>query len=639
MKNVEYPSNDKIVKMVKDYIDNSIYKYAILLDGEWGSGKTYFVENILLDKISKHIENSAKYKSIVYVSLYGIKNIQDVASKIYFAAIANNKKSKAISKASPIITGILKGTNINISVSDIGTSLSSFINISKYVLLIDDLERCNCDVSAVMGLLNNFVEHSSTKVIIIANEKEIEKNPKGLDSLECIAALNEKVYLKSKCDKNNNEIKKFSTEHLSAMTNEMFASESFYEKIKEKLIGQTIKYRPNLETIISEILTKNTTNNLELQQLLNSQIDFFVTQMKKKNVYNLRTFQFFLEKIIRIEEIIKRIFNHEYNNIMPKIVQYCFLISIKYKQGVYEWTWEDTVLYSSVSISDHYYSFEHIPSFAFVDYAVVFNAFDEEFIKETLISYFDYLEEKKANSKFSNDGSIALLSNWWQFSEKEVKTAIDDVCKKVMEKYYNIKDYPNIINALVYPISECDLEDTLFDKMFEFMIEEIRASDVEYSWRDYHRFYDSRTTLKKYNHIMEDIKSEIAKRKTNTTKMKIDLILEATNWGELLYKDMQERDKQSISERSVVSELDVDKIIENIKKSSNLEIDNFRCYISTLYDFSNIYEFFKKDIPNIKDLLTKLKKVDLKEYDKIKNMQVKMLIKLLESKLQDLENK
>ena len=39
MKNVEYPSNDKIVKMVKDYIDNSIYKYAILLDGEWGSAK------------------------------------------------------------------------------------------------------------------------------------------------------------------------------------------------------------------------------------------------------------------------------------------------------------------------------------------------------------------------------------------------------------------------------------------------------------------------------------------------------------------------------------------------------------------------------------------------------------------------
>ena len=384
MKNVEYPSNDKIVAMIKDYIDNSIYKYAILLDGEWGSGKTYFIENILFKEISKHIENSEKYKSIVYVSLYGINNIQDVASTIYFAAITNNKNRKSISKASPIITGLLKGTNINISVSDIGTSLSSFINISKYVLLIDDLERCNCDVSAVIGLLNNFVEHSSTKVIIIANEKEIEKNPKGLNPLECIAALSDKVSLKSKYDKKNNEIKKFSTEHLSAMTNEMFASESFYEKIKEKLIGQTIKYRPNLETIISEILTKNTTDNLELQQLLSSQIDFFVTQMKKKNVYNLRTFQFFLEKIIKIEEIIKRTFNHEYKNIMPEIVQYCFLICIKYKQGVYEWTWDDTVLYSSVSISDNYYSFDDISRFAFVVFEVVCIAFFDDFLLYSL---------------------------------------------------------------------------------------------------------------------------------------------------------------------------------------------------------------------------------------------------------------
>ena len=32
------------------YIDDSSYNYAILIDGEWGSGKTYFISNILAQK-------------------------------------------------------------------------------------------------------------------------------------------------------------------------------------------------------------------------------------------------------------------------------------------------------------------------------------------------------------------------------------------------------------------------------------------------------------------------------------------------------------------------------------------------------------------------------------------------------------
>ncbi len=66
-------SNEDIVNIVKDYLDDKTYSYAIMLEGEWGSGKTYFVKNILKDSIDK---------KIIYVSLYGIDSLDEISNVI-----------------------------------------------------------------------------------------------------------------------------------------------------------------------------------------------------------------------------------------------------------------------------------------------------------------------------------------------------------------------------------------------------------------------------------------------------------------------------------------------------------------------------------------------------------------------------
>ena len=38
--------NEYIIKEIKNYMKNPL-KYALLLEGSWGSGKTYFVQNQL----------------------------------------------------------------------------------------------------------------------------------------------------------------------------------------------------------------------------------------------------------------------------------------------------------------------------------------------------------------------------------------------------------------------------------------------------------------------------------------------------------------------------------------------------------------------------------------------------------------
>ena len=40
-------NREKIIKSVKVYIDENMSDYAVMINGAWGSGKTYFVKNEL----------------------------------------------------------------------------------------------------------------------------------------------------------------------------------------------------------------------------------------------------------------------------------------------------------------------------------------------------------------------------------------------------------------------------------------------------------------------------------------------------------------------------------------------------------------------------------------------------------------
>lgn len=74
MKNNSFLSSGEIIKSFLSYLDDSIYSYAYLLDGSWGSGKTFFVKEILIPSIVKHekekkikTQNTRKRESCMYL--------------------------------------------------------------------------------------------------------------------------------------------------------------------------------------------------------------------------------------------------------------------------------------------------------------------------------------------------------------------------------------------------------------------------------------------------------------------------------------------------------------------------------------------------------------------------------------------
>ena len=75
-------SEEEIIEIIKTYYSDINSQYAILLNGEWGCGKTYFVKNKILAKINDS----------VYVSLYGLSNTSDISKKILYSIMNKNMK-------------------------------------------------------------------------------------------------------------------------------------------------------------------------------------------------------------------------------------------------------------------------------------------------------------------------------------------------------------------------------------------------------------------------------------------------------------------------------------------------------------------------------------------------------------------
>lgn len=74
-------TDDEIVNVLINYVDENIYNYAVMIDGEWGCGKTYFIKERLCVELEEHEKGKAKnekgYKQrrIIYLSLYVVKSL------------------------------------------------------------------------------------------------------------------------------------------------------------------------------------------------------------------------------------------------------------------------------------------------------------------------------------------------------------------------------------------------------------------------------------------------------------------------------------------------------------------------------------------------------------------------------------
>ena len=154
--------------------------FAVMLEGPWGSGKTFFIDDYFSARhaAAKAKEKDAKEEEI-RITLFGARELADITSQIFAKAHPwlSGKAAKTInfigSKALSHIGWSTKPEENQKLLQDM------MIDLTGRILVFDDFERCTLPVVEVMGFINRFVEQNKLKVVVVASEADIR--PTELD--------------------------------------------------------------------------------------------------------------------------------------------------------------------------------------------------------------------------------------------------------------------------------------------------------------------------------------------------------------------------------------------------------------------------------------------------------------------------
>lgn len=441
---------EDLVESILDYIRADYTDYAIMINGEWGSGKTYFWNNKIRKKIDSMQLNGKQYTTI-YMSLYGISNLEEISKKIFMETtqlMDKNLRRYMEANGQTTIpeyakTGIDMANLFGISQNEERVNYSEFFSTDDKVLCFDDLERANVDVIDILGYINNFVEHDHIKTIIICNEKELSTKLKSsnIEMKTFIATyLLDKQGELLKTDKPMVEKIKDQIEHVFDKANE-------YERIKEKLIGETFEYVPQFDYIINGILMRYESDP-DLIRFLRENTNLIISTFNKSGTRNLRILKHALNDFQKIFEMVYKNYPNVSNRVMQTMLIFTIAISFEIKAGkitkdkfidIMNNDEYKAILVSSRVLMDnrqfyikefdnnYYYNFKtEYRFFKFIEYYVRTRIFDMKIFKENM----EVVLNTAGLGKMPAYKRL-LTEEYWKISDDEFSNVIDEIIENI----------------------------------------------------------------------------------------------------------------------------------------------------------------------------------------------------------------
>ena len=460
---------EDLVESILDYIRADYTDYAIMINGEWGSGKTHFWNNKIRNKIESMQLNGKRYTTI-YMSLYGISNLEDISKKIFMETtqlMDKNLRKFMNSKGQETIpeyakTGIDMANFFGVTQSSNKLDYTDFFATDDKVLCFDDLERANVDVIDILGYINNFVEHDHIKTIIICNEKELSTKLKS-SNLEMKTFI--ATYLLDKQNELNKSDKPM-VEKIQDKIEHVFDKANDYERIKEKLIGETFEYAPKFDYIINGILMRYE-NNPELIRFLRENTRFIINTFHRSGTRNLRILKHALNDFKKVFEMVNKSYPNTNNRVMQTMLIFTIAISFEIKAG--KITKEKFINinnneeYKSLLVSsrilmdnrqfyikefdnNYYYNFKsEYRFFKFIEYYVRTRIFDMKIFKDNMETIRKTIDtgELPAYKRL-------LTEEYWKISDDEFYNVIEEIMEDVKQGKIRLIDMVKIFAYFSY---------------------------------------------------------------------------------------------------------------------------------------------------------------------------------------------
>ena len=589
---------DDLVESILDYIRSDYTDYAIMINGEWGSGKTYFWNHKIRNKIENMTVNGKKLTTI-YMSLYGISNLEEISKKIFIETtqlMDKNLKRYMDSNGQTFIpeyakTGLDMANFFGVTQNGDKIDYENFFSTDDKVLCFDDLERANVDVIDILGYINNFVEHDHIKTIIICNEKELSTKLKS-SNLEMKTFI--ATYLLDKEDKLLTTDKPM-VEKIEDTIENVFDKANDYERIKEKLIGETFEYAPEFTYIINGLLIRYE-NNGDLIRFLRENTNLIVSTFIKSGTRNLRILKHALNDFKKVFDMVNKSYPNTNNRILQTMLIFTIAVSFEIKAG-------KVTKDKFVNINDNEeYKSLVVSSRVFMDNR-------QFYIKEFDNNYYYNFKTEYRFFKF-----IEIYVRTRIFDMKTFKKDMEDIINTVdtdklpgykrllTEEYWKISDdqFPNVISEVLEYVKKGEIQLIDLLKIYTYFVYFIKKGLIDYDMQTINSvFLNGMNIASITSEYCEDAEEQIKQMSFDENMPEMQEILSRFRNLNNQLKDKMYRVK-------------ADTIFKNIPMKMEKFYDSFdkECMNIPIFKYSDPYQIFQRiscasneDIVTIKEKL------------------------------------
>lgn len=615
----------ELIESIEDYIRKPYTDYAVMINGEWGSGKTHFWNNKLRQRIENIRNKDGKLYKTIYISLYGINSIEEISKKIFLET--NPLMSKTLKKFVDNADGnvipeyVKTGIDIANLYGAMNTSpnqmdFSKLFSTNDKVLCFDDLERANIDIIDILGYINNYVEHDGIKTILICNEKELAIKFKNanieMKTLIATQLLKEEgVALRD--DDNEPLVAK-----LDSKIKSIFDRTNAYERIKEKLIGECFEYMPEYSYILNGMIIKYEYNK-PLEKFLKMEISTIISTFKKTNTRNLRVLKHALNDFEKIFDMVKESYPETSDQALRTILMFTIAISFEIKVGSeVKQIFTDincneeykSIIYTSNMINDQtgYYlrefdtryflnSKDDYRFFKFIEIYVRKRIFDNKVFNQNMKDMSNTNVEKKKDPEYTK----LLNGSYWKLQDFDFTILVEQVLYDVKEGKVPSKEYIKLFAVYKHLVEIGVIRTDMEDIHTKFLVGYKAALTNEA--RKNPNVVDKNEEFDTTDSLIKDFASECNRLKVaiydNCIREKVSELFK--NMAE----NIDEFYKQILSEFAnipIFEKYDMDVLYSKLENLQNSDLYNLISLLTTRYE--NNKELLNLDSSNLKRLAT-----------------------------------
>ena len=591
----------EIEEIISEYLKNESAEYAIMIDGEWGSGKTYFLTHSLVDVIENIEGGKWEKKKCAYISLYGLNTIDEVAKSIWLQCIGNNNfenkqtTSKVLRTAGNFLTAALSVANVDL------TKVAEFVStleVNDWIICFDDLERSNISLNVILGYMNQLVEHNKCKMIILANEKEIGK-----------------------------------------MVDREESEKILYRTIREKVIGVTIRFEPQMEIVFDSIIAEQYKADTGVRRYLKENKKEILTFLDSRGCRNIRTLKRAIGSIDRLYSAMEKnnyTSDSYFKTIMDSFVQYIIYLTVYIRNG-------NDVKNLGLTTSIGYVKFEkngygsNIRAYKFLEkYCTTMSFKAEELIEVVATLRKEYKEQEKIEEKQREKSAVAYgkLQSWYLLEDNEVEQLILLLWDEVKQNKYFCVRYQEIIGLLII-LESVGFAVGDFDELLQIMNKNIeQADEIKEMNRRSYSFKDEPELQDKYDRYVNELTVISDSRKQEIQIDKLAEKLDAEDWFFSLNAYCVEHQNDFIMRNGFIDLIKINSLLQKIKLAS---VNELRCLEDTLdvvYRAENIKDFFMNDKEQLVQIQSEINKMTFEGINK--PLAQKELLRCLEKILEKL---